>query len=161
MAISNQQQNYNRTNSFNLSMLKGSGANTGRFVEDVTGVLVDIQVRDGYYDFTNPRTGEITTRPNSWIAVFEDGSLFSWPTYEDPQTKQVMPWSRFDPSIDLAQCAQNHIAIHLWKDDRRFTHLELAVQQPTQQANPSVANMTRGNWRQPSAPTGDVAPWNN
>lgn len=157
MAISNQQQQFVRNNnaSFNLAALKGSGANTGRFSEDVTGVLVDLQMRDGSYTFTNPRTGEITERPNSWVAVFDDGSLFAWPTYVDPQTGNVMPWSRFDQSIDLAACAQNGVAIHVWKDERRFTHLELAVQQPAQ-VNASVMSMAN---RQPSQQ--NSMPWNN
>jgi hypothetical protein len=145
--------NYQRSQSFSLGALHGTGANTGRFSEDITGVLVDLQMRDGSYTFTNPRTGEITERPNSWIAVFDDGSLFSWPTYVDQQGN-VQPWSRFDASIDLAACAANGIAIHLWKDERKFTHLEIAAGQQLQQ-NGSVMSMAN---RQPG---NNQAPWQN
>ncbi len=145
-------QQYQRTQSFNLAALKGTGANTGRFSEDITGVMIDLQVREGSYQFTNPRTGEVTERPNSWIAVFDDGSLFSWPTYLDQQGN-VQPWSRFDQSIDLAACAQQGIAIHIWKDERKFTHLEIAAGQQLQQ-NGSVMSMAN---RQPNQQT----PWNN
>lgn len=138
--IQQQQQSNTQTTSFSLSQIHGTGDNNGRFLEDVTGVLVDIKVREGFYNFTNPKTGEIITRPNSWIAVFDDGSLFSWPTYQDPTTGQVLPWSRFDPSIDLAACAQQGIAIHLWKDERKFTHLELAAQQSQNMSVMSIAN---------------------
>ena len=138
-------QNYQNTGSFNLSALRGTGANTGRYLNDVTGVLVELRPRDGFYEFNGQ------ARPNSWTAVFADGSLFSWPTYIDKATNTVMPWSRFDESIDLGYCAANNIAIHLWRDERKFTHLELADGQPQVQVNQSVAtmaNMTMAN-RQP------------
>ena len=146
MAIQQQQQQFTRNNSFNLAALQGTGANTGRFVTDVTAVLIDLQVREGSYKWTNPATGEVIERPQSWIAVFDDGSMFSWPTYVDPQTGQVMPWSRFDQSINLAECAAKGIAVHVWRDERKFTHLELANQEVNNTSVMSMAN------RQPSAP---------
>lgn len=144
-------QQYQRTQSFNLAALKGTGANTGRFSDDVTGVLVDLQIRDGFYEFPNPRTGEVMQRPNSWVAVFADGSLFSWSTFVD-QNGNVQPWSRFDQSIDLAACAQQGVAIHVWRDERKMMHLELAAGQQTQ-ANASVMTMAN---RQPTNQQ-----WNN
>lgn len=96
------------------------------YKDDVTGVLLGIEPRPGTYEVVDRVTGEVITRPNSWTAHFEDGSRFSWPTYLD-ENGVVQPWSRFDESIDLAECASKHIAIHVWRDARKFVHLELAV----------------------------------
>lgn len=104
---------------------KGTGE-ASLYKKDVTGVLVGIEPRGGTYQVADRSTGEIITRPNSWTAHFADGSRFSWPTYVD-EDGNVQPWSRFDESIDLQQCCEQGIAIHLWKDDRGFTHLELAA----------------------------------
>ncbi len=103
---------------------KGTGE-TSLYKTDVTGILVGIEPREGTYSVADRTTGELITRPNSWTAHFADGSRFSWPTYWD-EAGNVQPWSRFDEGIDLEQCMQQGIAIHLWKDKRGFTHLELA-----------------------------------
>ena len=113
---------------------KGSGE-VGRYLTDVTGILVGIEPRGGSYQVKDRRTGQMITRPNSWTAYFADGNMFSWPTYVDPATGQVMPWSRFDKSIDLAQIIQQQVVIHLWKDDRQFTHLEVVGAQTLTPAN--------------------------
>lgn len=122
MAISNGKQQFNRT-FIDLNQLEGSGE-IGRYKPEVTGVLVGIEPRGGSYQVKDRRTGQIITRPNSWTAYFEDGSMWSWPTYVD-EHGQVRPWSRFDPSIDLQLCVRERRVIHVWKDDRNFSHLEV------------------------------------
>lgn len=136
MAINQQQQQFVRThhNFIDLNQLAGSGE-VGRYKDDVTGILLGIEPRGGSYQVKDRRTGAIITRPNSWTAVFEDGSMWSWPTYVDPNTNQVMPWSRFDSSINLAECVAQRITIHVWKDDKNFSHLEV-VEQQSQNINP-------------------------
>ena len=156
MAIQQQQQQFTRQ-FIDLSTLQGSGANTGRYLTDVTGVLVGIEPRTGTYTFHNPRTNQDEVRPQSWTAHFEDGSMFSWPTYVDQQTGEVKPWSRFDQSINLAQCVATRTVIHLWRDERNFTHLEVAEEQ---QVNTSVQQLA-GNWRQPMQPQPQQLPWQN
>lgn len=126
MAISNGTQQFQSTRNHNfidLSGLTGSGE-VGRYKDEVTGVLVGIEPRGGTYQVPDRRTGQIIERPNSWTAHFEDGSMWSWPTYVD-ENGQVMPWSRFDPSINLALCVKQRKVIHVWKDDRQFSHLEV------------------------------------
>lgn len=136
MAISNQQQQYRRTTSFvPLDQLPTGTGESGRYVTDVTGVLLGIEPRDGVYQVTDRNTGQVITRPNSWTAHFADGSMFSWPTYVD-DGGVVRMWSRFDSSINLAQVIQQGIVIHLWKDKRNFTHLEV-VEQQVQQLTPA------------------------
>jgi hypothetical protein len=120
-------------NFINLNGFAGTGE-VGRYRDDVTGILVGIEPRGGSYTVRDRRTGEMITRPNSWTAVFEDGSMWSWPTYIDEKTNQVMPWSRFDPSINLALCVKQRKVIHVWKDDKSFSHLE--VVETTSNINP-------------------------
>ena len=105
---------------------KGSGTSS-LYKDDIVGVLLGIEPREGTYEVADRTTGEIITRPNSWTARFADGSRFSWPTYLD-EDGNVQLWSRFDESIDLSECAANGIAIHVWRDARKLVHLELAVQ---------------------------------
>lgn len=101
----------------------GTGA-SGRFVTDVIGQLVGIEPRTGTYQVADRRTGQMVTRPNSYTAHFADGSMFSWPTYIDEQG-QVQMWSRFEAGLSLGQIISQGITIHLWKDERSFTHLEV------------------------------------
>lgn len=122
-------------NFINLSGFRGSGE-VGRYKDDVTGILVGIEPRPGTYQVKDRRTGQLIERPNSWTAVFEDGSMWSWPTYVDPTTHQVLPWSRFDASIDLAACVAQRKVIHVWKDDRQFSHLEVVETQVAMNPNP-------------------------
>ena len=122
----------------NLNGLVGSGE-VGRYKDEVTGVLVGIEPRGGSYQVKDRKTGQIITRPNSWTAVFEDGSMWSWPTYVDETTHQVMPWSRFDPAIDLAACVRERRVIHVWKDDRSFSHLEVVETQTNLNPLPVMA----------------------
>lgn len=117
----------------NLNGFVGSGE-IGRYKDEVTGVLVGIEPRPGTYQVKDRKTGQLIERPNSWTAYFEDGSMWSWPTYVNEQG-QVMPWSRFDPSINLAACVQQRRVIHVWKDDRQFSHLE--VVETTAGVNPN------------------------
>jgi len=137
MAISNQQQQqFTRTQRTFVpldQLPQGSGA-SGTYQDDVTGILVGIEPREGSYQITDRRTGQVISRPNSWTAHFADGAMFSWPTYLDEQGV-VRMWSRFDSTINLAACVQQGIPIHIWRDERKFVHLELA-QQPAQQVAP-------------------------
>lgn len=149
MAINMQQQQYVRqvnpqVSFIDLNGFVGSGE-VGRYKDDVTGILVGIEPRGGSYQVKDRRTGQLIERPNSWTAHFQDGSMWSWPTYVDEATGQVRPWSRFDPSINLAACVANQTVIHVWKDDKQFSHLEIV--DTTVQMNPTVAQL----------PT--VAPW--
>lgn len=117
------------TRSFiNLDGFGGTGE-VGRYKEEIVGILLGIEPREGTYQVTDRRTGEVITRPNSWTAYFEDGSMWSWPTYVDQETGQVKPWSRFDPSIKLASVVKQRQVIHVWKDNKGFAHLELAHEQ--------------------------------
>lgn len=138
MAISTNGTQYNNNNRqrnfINLNGFAGSGE-VGRYKDEVIGVLVGIEPREGTYQVKDRRTGALIERPNSWTAVFEDGSMWSWPTYIDENTGQVMPWSRFDKSINLAACVANRTVIHVWKDDRQFSHLEIV--DTTVQMNPN------------------------
>jgi hypothetical protein len=156
MAISNNGQQFNTNNARNyidLTGFAGSGE-VGRYKDEVTGVLVGIEPRDGFYQVQDRKTGQMIQRPNSWTAHFEDGSMWSWPTYVDEQTNTVRPWSRFDPSINLAACVQQRIVIHVWKDDRNFSHLEIAEQQVAMNPNPIPVMAA------PTVPvTPTVAPW--
>lgn len=133
MAISNQQQQFNRTHSFiPLNQLPQQGAGeSGLYLNNVTGVLLGIEPRTGTYQVKDRRTGQLIERPNSYTAVFEDGSMFSWPLIQN-QDGTYRLWDRFDQSINLMACVQNRIAIHVWKDERGFNHLELAQQQQAQ-----------------------------
>lgn len=140
MAINMQQRQF-----INLNGFTGSGE-VGRYKDEVTGILVGIEPRPGTYQVKDRRTGQIIERPNSWTAYFEDGSMWSWPTYVDETTHQVMPWSRFDPSINLAACVQQRKVIHVWKDDRQFSHLE--VVETTTNVNPLPVMTSVAPWDQ-------------
>lgn len=146
MAISNGTQQFHR-NFIDLNGFTGSGE-VGRYKDEVTGVLLGIEPRGGTYEVKDRRTGEIITRPNSWTAVFEDGSMWSWPTYVDETTHQVMPWSRFDPSINLALCVQQRKVIHVWKDDRNFSHLELVDTQVNMNPLPVMVASATAPWEE-------------
>lgn len=158
MAISISNGSNTTRHYINLSGFKGSGE-VGRYKDEVTGILVGIEPRGGFYEVKDRRTGEIVQRPNSWTAVFEDGSMWSWPTYVDPTTHQVLPWSRFDSSIDLAACVAQRKVIHVWKDDRSFSHLEVIETQVTMNPNP-LPIMGAGQPMAPAAPAvPEVMPW--
>lgn len=150
MAINNGTQQYQNTHNFiNLAQLAGSGEST-MFVDDVEGILLGIETRDGSYTVNDRRTGQPITRPNSWIGHWmtdQGEKLMSWPTYIDETTGQVMPWSRFDSSINLAQCSAQQIRLHMWKDERNFYHLEVVKTQVQQNLNPMPVVM------------GQQAPW--
>lgn len=128
----------------NLNGFHGSGEVKSRYLPEVTGILLGIEPRPGKYVvkdrdgkvIIDPKTGRPMERPNSWTAHFADGSMWSWPTYEDEDTHQVLPWSRFDPSIDLGECVANQTVIHVWKDDRNFSHLEIVETKVTMNPNP-------------------------
>jgi len=139
MAISNGNHQF-----INLNGFTGSGE-VGRYKTDVTGILVGIEPRTGTYQVKDRRTGQMIERPNSWTAYFEDGSMWSWPTYVN-ENGQVMPWSRFDPSIDLNACVQQRKVIHVWKDDRQFSHLE--VVETTTNVNPLPIMTGAAPWNQ-------------
>ena len=136
-----QQYTNNSGNGFiNLAQLNGSGEST-MFVDDVEGVLLGIETRDGFYQVNDRRTGQPIQRPNSWIGHWmtaQGEKLMSWPTYQDQNTGQVMPWSRFDPSINLAQCSAQKVTLHTWKDDRNFYHLEVVEEQVNMNPMPIV-----------------------
>lgn len=131
MAISNNGTQYTNTNQHNFINLNGfcGSGEIGRYLDDHTGVLVGIEPRDGFYTIKDRRTGQMIQRPNSWTAVFEDGNMVSWPTYIDETDGMVKPWSRFDSSINLAECVAQRRVIHLWRDDRQFFHLEVCEEQ--------------------------------
>lgn len=142
--ITNGTQQYNNNgngNYVNLAALAGSGEST-LFVTDVEGVLLGIEVRDGFYTVNDRRTGQPIQRPNSWIAHWatpQGEKLMSWPTYVDPADNMVKPWSRFDSSINLAQCSMNKTTLHMWKDDRNFYHLEMVEEEVNLNPMPLVA----------------------
>lgn len=157
MAISISNGSNTTRNYINLNGFKGSGE-VGRYKDEVTGILVGIEPRGGFYEVKDRRTGAIIQRPNSWTAHFADGSMWSWPTYVDETTHQVLPWSRFDSSIDLAECVAQHRVIHVWKDDRSFSHLELV--ETTVQMNPNLPIMGAGQNMATAAPAvPEVMPW--
>lgn len=106
-------------------MLNIKGVGTSIYKTEYTGVLVDIVPRTGTYQYTDPKTGETITRPNSWDAIFKDGTRVSWPTYVD-NDGEVCAWNRFDPSIDLQYCCDHDIAIHLYRSKEGYFRLELA-----------------------------------
>ena len=146
MAISNQQQQYQRT-FIPLDDLPTGAGETG-FKKDVTGILLGIEPRDGYYEFVDSRTGKKMTKPNSYIAHFADGSMFNWPTYLDEETGQVRIWNRFDTKLSLKELIQNEVTIHLWKDDRNFYHLEVVEEQVNLNPMPVVMAQANAPWQQ-------------
>jgi len=155
MAISNGNRQF-----INLNGFVGSGE-VGRYKDEVTGVLVGIEPRGGFYQVTDRKTGQLIQRPNSWTAHFQDGSMWSWPTYLDEADGQVKPWSRFDPSINLAECVAQQRVIHVWKDDRNFSHLEVVETKVSMNPNP-LPVMTAVPTPAPAVPTVNmpaVAPW--
>lgn len=139
----------------------------GRYKDEVVGILLGIEPREGTYTVKDRKTGAIITRPNSWTAVMEDGSMWSWPTYiDEADGKTIRLWSRFDPSINIAECIQNRRVIHLWKDEQNFCHLELmdttTVMNPTPITQPAPAPQVQQPQPQPQpAPQtqGFVMPW--
>lgn len=164
MSISNQQQQYQRTSNpcYDLTKLRGTG-NTG-FADEVTGHLIRLEIRTGFYEvkdkdgnpIIDPRTGRPMIRPNSWTAVFDNG-LWSWPTrYKDPvaalddpeNLNNVEPWLGFDEGIDIL-----HEEIHVFRvpgrNGGKFPRLE-RVERTVQHA--AVQQLTAAN-AQP------VAPW--
>lgn len=155
MAINNNGMQFNNTNHtfIDLTNFTGSGE-VGRYKDEVTGVLVGIEPRGGSYQVKDRRTGQMIQRPNSWTAYFEDGSMWSWPTYVDQQTNTVRPWSRFDSSINLAEVVARRQVIHVWKDDRQFSHLE--VVDTTVQMNPNPMPIMQAPAQQPVS---DQVPW--
>lgn len=112
-----------------ITVPKGTGENT-RFTDDIVGVLLGIAERAGDYEVTDPKTGEVVTRPNSYIAHFmgDDGQVHyvNWPAYYNDQGEK-MPWSRFDASIDLALCITEGVRLHAYRDRSRRFHLKLAT----------------------------------
>lgn len=98
---------------------------TSIYKTDHSGILMDIVPRTGTYTYTDPKSGEKVERPNSWDAIFADGTRVSWPTYID-QNGEVQPWARFDENIDLQYCKDNSIAIHLYRSPEGYFRLELA-----------------------------------
>ena len=148
-------------NFINLDSLVGSGE-VGRYKPEVTGVLLGIEPRPGFYEVKDrngnpvidPETGRQMVRPNSWTAYFADGSMWSWPTYLDKETNTVRAWSRFDPSIDLKACVANQTVIHVWKDDRNFSHLEVVETHVSMNPNPLPMLP-----QQPMMAAPMVAPW--
>lgn len=152
MAISNGTRQYNNGNGgyVNLAALAGSGEST-LFVDDVEGVLLGIEVRDGFYTINDRKTGQPIQRPNSWVAHWMTSTgekLMSWPTYQDTTTGEVKPWSRFDPSINLAQCSAQKVTLHMWKDDRNFYHLEVVEEQVNLNPMPVVMAQANAPWQQ-------------
>ena len=150
--------NGNEHRFINLNGFKGSGE-VSRYVNDVTGILLGIEPRDGSYTVKDRRTGQMVERPNSWTAYVQtpEGVMYwSWPTYVEQATGQVLPWSRFDASIDLGQCVAQKKVIHLSKDDRGFCHLELVETTVTMNPTPTpiAGHMA------PAAPTFTM-PWEN
>lgn len=158
MAINNNGTMYQQQHNFiDLNQLQGSGE-VGRYKDEVTGILVGIEPRPGTYEVKDRRTGEVITRPNSWTAHFADGSMWSWPTWVDPQGR-VQPWSRFDPSINLAACVAQQKVIHVWKDDRNFSHLEVVETQVQMNPNPMPIMQAQPATNEPPAIATNLAPW--
>ena len=125
--------NYTAHRNVNLMPLNQLPQGRGDSIpKDVTGILVGIEPRDGYYTFTDAN-GQEVKRHEAYLAHFEDGQVFSWTVFEDENTGEVKMWDRFDPSINLAACVQQRIAIHVWKDKNNRMHLTLAGQETGQQ----------------------------
>ena len=139
MTISNngqQYQNTGKTRVVDLHKMKGTGR-TG-FSENITGILTSITIRDDYYEWTNEKTGELIRKPQTAIAKFDNGQFFNWPTYED-ENGVIQAWDKFDEDINLGDLMDQGIAIHVWKDARRFTHLEVVGgQQTAAQSQPQM-----------------------
>lgn len=142
-----------------LAALAGTGEST-RFVDDVTGVLLGIEVRGGTYQVKDRRTGQLIERPNSWTSHWgvtdNDGNqrevLMSWPTYVD-EAGQVMPWSRYPKSINLQQCSAAGTLLHFYKDGRNFYHLEVVEVATSQVASMPIVQA-------PAAPVAPASiPW--
>lgn len=166
MSISTNQQQYQRISNpcYDLSKLRGTG-NTG-FADEVTGHLVRLEIRSGFYEVKDkdgkavidPRTGRPMIRPNSWTAVFDNGSLWSWPTrYVDPvaavanpDAAEVEPWLGFDESIDIM-----HEEIHVYREPGRnggkFPRLE-RVKHTTTVQHAAVQQLTAANAQPVAAP---------
>ena len=161
MAISNNGQQYQtrQHNFIDLGQLQGSGEGP-QYKDEVVGILLGIEPREGFYQITDRKTGQVITRPNSWTAHFADGSMFSWPTYLDEETNTVRPWSRFDPSINLQACVQQRTVIHIWRDKNKFCHLEIAEQQQAQVNLNPMPIMQGQQVAQPAQPMmPQTAPW--
>lgn len=150
----NNNSNTQTHNFINLNGFRGSGE-VSRYVSDVTGILLGIEPRDGSYTVNDRRTGKPVSRPNSWTAYIQtpEGVMYwSWPTYIDQATGQVLPWSRFDSSIDLGACVAQRKVIHLSKDENGFCHLELVE---------TVAMMNPTPMAAAPAPVPTAFPWEN
>lgn len=117
---------------YDLNAIAGAGEST-RFVNEVTGILLGIEMRPGFYEIPDRRTGQKVKRPNSWIGHwlvreetgYEHEVLMSWPTYQDKETGLVHPWDYYDPSINLSQCAAQRIPLHMSRNERGFYKLEI------------------------------------
>lgn len=169
------QNNGTEYQTYDLGMIKGVG-NAGRYAREVTAVLMELRPYVGpkpMYEF-ELEDGRKIKRPQTWTAVFDDGSMFDWTVYLNEETGELSPWNQFDPSIDLAYCKANNIPIHVWRDERKRMHLELAVseettvvqqapqyqqqyqqqapqyQQQYYQPQPQYYPQQQGNWRQPN-----------
>lgn len=140
MAINSKQQSQPTTTRkfIPLDELPTGTGQSGRYVTNVTGILLGIEPRTGTYQIRDRRTGEVVTRPNSYTAVFASGELFSWPTYVD-EDGCVRMWSRFEVGLELRDIISQSIQIHLWKDKKGFTHLELANQEVHQEVYQEMA----------------------
>jgi hypothetical protein len=134
MAIQAQQQQYQRK-FVPVDQLPVGTGESSKFKKDITGVLLGIESRDGMYEFKDPNTGEVIEKPNNYIAHFADGSMFGWPTYIDKKTGKVCMWDKFEEGLELRQIIQQSITIHLWRDERNFTHLKVVEQTQTQDEN--------------------------
>lgn len=106
-------------------MLNIKGQGVSIYKAEHVGILLDVKPRTGTYIYKDKETGEKFERPNSWDAIFADGTKVSWPAYVD-QEGEVKPWDRFDPSIDLEECRDNGIAIHLFRNEEGYFRLEIA-----------------------------------
>lgn len=148
MAI-NSTINGNTRQYVNLNNLSGSGEST-LFVDEVQGVLLGIETREGFYVVKDRKTGQPVQRPNSWVGHWmtdKGEKLMSWPTYVDPTDNTVKPWSRFDPSINLAACSAQKVTLHMWKDDRSFYHLEIVEEQVNLNPLP-IMDANKAPWEQ-------------
>lgn len=148
MAI-NSTINGNTRQYVNLNNLSGSGEST-LFVDEVQGVLLGIETREGFYTVKDRKTGQPIQRPNSWVGHWmtdKGEKLMSWPTYVDPTDNTVKPWSRFDPSINLAACSAQKVTLHMWKDDRSFYHLEIVEEQVNLNPLP-IMDANKAPWEQ-------------
>lgn len=107
-----------------LSGLRGKGDGTEK---EIHGVLMYIEIFDGFK--RNPETGEPDpTRPKSALAHFDtpDGEKkFWWTRYLDKATGAIELWDKYDQSIDLGECAEMRIPLHVWRDADGYQHLTL------------------------------------